>query len=71
MGVFVVRPFQEFLASEVPIIGKRDPKRVKTASQDLLGDNPDLLDAVVAANAAATTAAEPVEKKGGKRRKAA
>ncbi|GJN80458.1 microsomal signal peptidase subunit [Purpureocillium lilacinum] len=77
-GRFVAQPFQEALASAVPAIGRRDPKRVKLASQAMLDANPDLLDAVLAANSAqaegeksgAATGAEPAEKKGGKRRKA-
>lgn len=83
-GRFVAKPFQEYLANAVPAIGRQDPAKVKSASQDLLDANPDLLDAVMAgagkakgsegATAAAattastTTAAEPTEKKG-KRRK--
>ncbi|KAJ6444829.1 Signal peptidase complex subunit 2 [Purpureocillium lavendulum] len=77
-GRFVAQPFQEALASAVPAIGRLDPKRVKLASQAMLDANPDLLDAVMAANAAqadgsqagAATGAEAAEKKGGKRRKA-
>ncbi|KAH7326356.1 microsomal signal peptidase 25 kDa subunit-domain-containing protein [Stachybotrys elegans] len=72
-GMLVAVPFQEILATAVPIIGRQDPKRVKMASKEMLDSNPELLDAVLAANAgtaATSTAAEPVEKKGGKRRKA-
>lgn len=73
-GRFVARPFQEALASSIPIVGKQDPKRVKLASQKMLDTNPDLLDAVLAANAeeerGSSTAAEAADKKGGKRRKA-
>ncbi|KAF4503846.1 hypothetical protein G6O67_008786 [Ophiocordyceps sinensis] len=73
-GRFVARPFQEALASSIPVIGKQDPKRVKLASQEMLDTNPDVLDAVLAANAkqeqGSSTAAEPADKKGGKRRKA-
>lgn len=68
-GVFVPTPLQEFLATSVPVIGKRDPKRVKTESQNILDANPELLDAVVAANSTGA-AAEPADKKGSKRRKA-
>lgn len=64
-GYFVAVPFQEILATAVPAVGKLDPKRVKSESQELLNTNPELLDAVLAASA---TGAEPVE--GGKRRKA-
>lgn len=58
----------------MPAIGKQDPKRVKTASQEMLNSDPDLLNAVLAAGAArasegTSSAAEPAEKKGGKRRK--
>ncbi|ATY62030.1 Signal peptidase complex subunit 2 [Cordyceps militaris] len=50
IGYFVAAPFQEMLASAVPLIGRQDPKRVK-ASQETLNANPDLLDAVLAASA--------------------
>lgn len=49
VGFFVAAPFQEMLASAVPLIGKQDPKRVK-ASREMLDANPDLLDAVLAAS---------------------
>lgn len=72
MGQFVAIPFQEMLASSVPVIGKRDPKRV-AVSQDLLNASPDVLDAILAANASSavgsSTAAEAASKTGGKRRK--
>ncbi|KAH7002055.1 microsomal signal peptidase 25 kDa subunit-domain-containing protein [Ilyonectria destructans] len=72
-GQFVAVPFQEMLASSVPLIGKGDPKRV-TVSQELLDANPDVLDAILAANSAAavgsSTAADAAGKQGGKRRKA-
>ncbi|KAF4453435.1 hypothetical protein F53441_3894 [Fusarium austroafricanum] len=71
-GKFVAVPFQEFLATSIPLIGKRDPKRVSVSSE-LLDASPEVLDAVLAANATgAETAATPevTEKKGGKRRKA-
>ncbi|KAF4983289.1 hypothetical protein FZEAL_1274 [Fusarium zealandicum] len=68
-GLFVAVPFQEMLAMSVPLIGKRDPKRV-TVSQDLLDANPDVLDAILAANAGSSTAAEAAGSKGSKRRKA-
>ncbi|KAF4462782.1 microsomal signal peptidase subunit [Fusarium albosuccineum] len=71
-GQFVAIPFQELLATSVPLIGKRDPKRV-TVSQDLLAASPDVLDAILAANSTtaegSSTAAEASGKKGGKRRK--
>jgi signal peptidase complex subunit 2 len=53
VGFFVAAPFQEMLASAVPLIGKQDPKRVK-ASQDMLNANPDLLEAVLAASGSKT-----------------
>ncbi|OAQ96696.1 hypothetical protein LLEC1_06390 [Akanthomyces lecanii] len=49
VGFFVAAPFQEMLASAVPLIGKQDPKRVR-ASREMLDANPDLLDAVLAAS---------------------
>ncbi|PNP81774.1 hypothetical protein FNYG_04800 [Fusarium nygamai] len=71
-GQFVAVPFQELLANSVPLIGKRDPKRV-TVSKELLDASPDVLDAILAANATGAEAAptpEVTEKKGGKRCKA-
>ncbi|KAF9761769.1 hypothetical protein IL306_003672 [Fusarium sp. DS 682] len=70
-GQFVAVPFQELLANSVPLIGKRDPKRV-TVSKELLDASPDVLDAILAANATGVEASTPevTEKKGGKRRKA-
>ncbi|OAA71321.1 Signal peptidase complex subunit 2 [Cordyceps fumosorosea ARSEF 2679] len=50
VGFFVAAPFQEMLASAVPLIGKQDPKRVK-ASAATVDASPDLLDAVLAASA--------------------
>ncbi|PFH61756.1 hypothetical protein XA68_16376 [Ophiocordyceps unilateralis] len=76
-GRFVVKPFQELLASSVPQIGKLDPKRAassKAASQDLLDADPDLLDAVLAAEPAQATSSvtdAASAKSGGKRRKPA
>lgn len=68
-GFIVATPFQEFLASSIPAVGKADPKRVKSASQKMLDENPDLLDAVLAASDEAE--ATGTEKKSvGKRRKA-
>jgi signal peptidase complex subunit 2 len=71
-GRFIAAPLQEILATSVPLIGKRDPKRVKTTSQELLDANPELLDAVLSAGGvgATTTAAEPAQNKADKRRKA-
>jgi hypothetical protein len=73
-GLFVAKPFQEFLATSVPLIGKYDPKRVVTSSQTLLGDNVELLDLVTGGDASAaavadTTAVEAEGKKGSKKRR--
>ncbi|KAM0346590.1 hypothetical protein ACHAPU_005302 [Fusarium lateritium] len=70
-GQFVAIPFQELLANSVPAIGKRDPKRV-TVSKELLDASPDVLDAILAANATGveSATADVTEKKGGKRRNA-
>ncbi|CAG7562898.1 unnamed protein product [Fusarium equiseti] len=57
-GQFVAVPFQSMLANAVPVIGKRDPKRV-TVSKELLDASPDVLDAILAANANATGAETP------------
>ena len=46
------------LANAVPVIGKRDPKRV-TVSKELLDASPDVLDAILAANANATGSENP------------
>lgn len=35
-GYFVAQPFQQWLASEVPIIGQADPKRVTRSLKDEL-----------------------------------
>ncbi|KAH0495845.1 hypothetical protein TgHK011_009373 [Trichoderma gracile] len=69
-GYFVAAPFQQILATAVPIVGKLDPKRIESESQDMLNASPEILDAILAANnaAAASTGAEAAE--GGKRRKA-
>jgi hypothetical protein len=70
-GLFVPGPFQEFLASSIPVVGKADPKRVTSASQKMLDENPDLMDAVLAASGKTEGEATGAEKKsGGKRRKA-
>lgn len=54
----------------MPAIGKQDPKKVKSASQDVYGANPDVLDAMLAgAGEGNSTGADAAEKKG-KRRKA-
>ncbi|KAK4073375.1 uncharacterized protein Triagg1_5201 [Trichoderma aggressivum f. europaeum] len=67
-GYFVAAPFQQILATAVPVVGKLDPKRIKSESQDMLNANPELLDAILAANSGSSTGAEAAE--GGKRRKA-
>ncbi|KAG5990527.1 hypothetical protein E4U54_004088 [Claviceps lovelessii] len=71
-GRFVAKPFQAFLASSVPAVGKQDPQRIKSVAEDLVQGNPELLDAMLAEAAppeeAASTAAETTGKKG-KRRK--
>ncbi|RDA89827.1 hypothetical protein CP533_6957 [Ophiocordyceps camponoti-saundersi (nom. inval.)] len=77
-GRFVVKPFQELLASSVPLIGKLDTKRAtskssssKLPSQDLLDADPDLLDAVLAAEPATANSSSADAKTGGKKRKSA
>jgi signal peptidase complex subunit 2 len=65
-------PLQEAFATEVPLIGRLDPKRVKTASQDMLAANPELLDAIAAQASGAeanTAGGGGGSSKGGKRRK--
>ena len=54
----------------MPVIGLRDPKRVKTESQKILDANPELLNAYLAATTEGSTGAEVVNEQGGKRRKA-
>lgn len=73
-GLFVAKPFQEFLATSIPLIGKYDPKRVVTSSQSMLGENVELLDLVTGGDATAaaladTTAVETEGKKGSKKRR--
>ncbi|RFU76178.1 microsomal signal peptidase subunit [Trichoderma arundinaceum] len=69
-GYFVAAPFQQILATAVPVVGKLDPKRIKSESQDMLNANPELLDAVLAANNASASATGTETAEGGKRRKA-
>ncbi|KAM0256231.1 hypothetical protein ACHAQJ_005102 [Trichoderma viride] len=69
-GYFVAIPFQEILATAVPVVGKLDPKRIKSESQDMLDANPELLDAILAANTASATTTGAEASEGGKRRKA-
>jgi hypothetical protein len=66
VGHFVVPPFQTMLASNVPVIGKLDPKRVATESHNYSAD---MLDAALAASTG-SDAAGGDGKKAGKRRKA-
>ncbi|KAK1239025.1 hypothetical protein MKX08_006086 [Trichoderma sp. CBMAI-0020] len=67
-GYFVAVPFQQILATAVPMIGKLDPRRIKSESQDMLNANPELLDAILAANNGAATGVDASE--GGRQRKA-
>jgi hypothetical protein len=55
----------------VPAIGKQDPKKVKSASLEIYGTNPELLDAMLAGagDEGSASGANATEKKG-KRRKA-
>ncbi|PHH81305.1 hypothetical protein CDD82_1049 [Ophiocordyceps australis] len=75
-GRFVAPPFQQMLATHVPVIGKSDPRRVKLGVEQILHDNPELLDKVALAakeqeqNNSVSTAASVKEKKADKRRKA-
>jgi hypothetical protein len=66
-GYFVAVPFQQILATAVPVIGKVDPRRIKSESQDMLNANPELLDAILAANNGAATGVDASE--GGRQRK--
>ncbi|KAF9876479.1 signal peptidase complex [Colletotrichum karsti] len=66
-GHFVVTPFQEILATNIPTIGKLDPKRVKSASQTYSAD---VLDALYAESTASGSGAEAAAKGSSKRRKA-
>lgn len=65
-GRFVAVPFQEILATNIPAVGKLDPKRVTSASQ---GYSTDVLDALYAESTATGSGAEAT-KGGSKRRKA-
>ncbi|KAK5988912.1 Signal peptidase complex subunit 2 [Cladobotryum mycophilum] len=68
-GYFVAVPFQEILATTVPVIGQRDPKRNKTESQKMLDANPELLNAYLASTTEGSTGVEAVDDHDGKRRK--
>ncbi|OHE93583.1 microsomal signal peptidase 25 kDa subunit [Colletotrichum orchidophilum] len=65
-GRFVAVPFQEILATNIPAVGKLDPKRVTSASQ---GYSTDVLDALYAESTATGSGAEAA-KSASKRRKA-
>lgn len=67
-GHMVARPLQEAFATEIPIIGRYDPKRVITSSQAELAQNPELLEAV--SQGVSSTSTGSAKKDGGKRRKA-
>lgn len=70
-GLFVPKPFQEFLATNISVVGKADSKRIQAASEKLLSENPELLSAVLNASSEKEAEATGTEKKaGGKRRKA-
>jgi signal peptidase complex subunit 2 len=76
-GHFITTPFQELLATGIPLVGQLDPKRMRSKTQDLLSSSPEYLEALLAASPSAAktpgstaSGAEPTPKKGGKRRKA-
>ncbi len=52
----------------MPAIGKQDPNKVKSSSRDMLGANPELLDAMLAGDGDEGSSTATAEKKG-KRRK--
>ncbi|KAF4919912.1 Signal peptidase complex subunit SPC2 [Colletotrichum viniferum] len=68
-GHFVATPFQEILATNIPTIGKLDPKRVQSTSQTYSAD---VLDALYAESTAtgSGSGAEAAAKGSSKRRKA-
>ncbi|KAJ0341044.1 hypothetical protein COL922a_002739 [Colletotrichum nupharicola] len=68
-GHFVASPFQEILATNIPTIGKLDPKRVQSTSQTYSAD---VLDALYAESTAtgSGSGAEAGAKGSSKRRKA-
>ncbi|OAA38625.1 Signal peptidase complex subunit 2 [Metarhizium rileyi] len=70
-GRFVAKPFQEFLATSVPAIGKQDPKKAKSSLPDVYSANAEVLDAILAGTGATgnATGADATETKS-KRRKA-
>lgn len=77
-GHFVAPPFQSMLATSVPVIGKRDPKRAVPSEGVAPTYTPEMLDALASASVSAVeSAAETASgtdaasaKKGSKRRKA-
>ncbi|KAJ3960039.1 hypothetical protein N0V92_003316 [Colletotrichum tropicale] len=68
-GHFVASPFQEILATNIPTIGKLDPKRIQSTSQTYSAD---VLDALYAESTAtgSGSGAEAAAKGSSKRRKA-
>ncbi|TDZ22060.1 Signal peptidase complex subunit SPC2 [Colletotrichum orbiculare MAFF 240422] len=66
-GHFVAAPFQEILATNIPLVGKLDPKRVKSETQ---GYTPEILDALYAESSQATGSGADAAKGAPKRRKA-
>ncbi len=78
VGHFVAAPFQSLLATNIPTVGRLDPKRVKTESDAY---TPEMLAALSSANVSVVGSAAELDtpeasstgtasKKGGKRRKA-
>ena len=72
-GRFVALPFQQMLASAIPIVGAADPQHVVSAKGGagagaLEGASPEVLDALLEASRGVASGAEA--KKGGRRRKA-
>ena len=69
-GRLVPLPFQQMLATSIPLIGAADPKRVESAKSGggLEGASPEMLDAILEASKGTTSGADA--QKGGRRRKA-
>lgn len=68
-GYFVAAPFQSWLASNIGLVARADPKRVKSDTEKMLETTPELLVALEEEEQQAqATGAEAAE--GGKRRKA-
>jgi signal peptidase complex subunit 2 len=76
-GRFVTVPFQQMLATGVPLVGKLNPERVVLSQglpKELLEGSPEVLDAILASGGGATglgsaVASETGAKKATKRRK--